>query len=209
MKEKEPKKTKGRPRTFDKEEALRKAMYAFWRFGYEGASLSKLCELMDLTPPQIYNAFGSKELMFAEAVEFYGKSEISFVADILSRRESIKECLRHLFLQCAKFYSDPAKPLGCFSTVATFSATEANESVVAHLRGMRKGAQKMIADRLDLAQKAGEIPPTAEPAALGAYLMALLLGMSVQARDGATKKQLVAYADMALAALPTMKSESA
>ena len=52
---------RGRPRTFDREDALRRAMEVFWEHGYEGASMTELTAAMGINSPSLYAAFGCKE----------------------------------------------------------------------------------------------------------------------------------------------------
>lgn len=63
--------TRGRPRAFDRDTALQRAMDVFWVRGYEGASLAALTEAMEIRPPSLYAAFGSKEGLFREALAHY------------------------------------------------------------------------------------------------------------------------------------------
>ncbi|NKX16695.1 helix-turn-helix transcriptional regulator [Ochrobactrum pseudogrignonense] len=62
---------RGRPRSFDRDDALRRVMEVFWAKGYEGAQLIDLTAAIGVTPPSFYAAFGSKEAAFREAVELY------------------------------------------------------------------------------------------------------------------------------------------
>lgn len=66
---------RGRPRSFDKEAALERAMEVFWRLGYEGASMTDLTAAMGIASPSLYAAFGSKEALFRQALEHYGATE--------------------------------------------------------------------------------------------------------------------------------------
>src|SRR5688572_25410961 len=76
---------RGRPRSFDREEALRRAMEIFWALGYEGATLTDLQEAMGgITAPSFYAAFGSKESLFREAVELYKKTQGAPIAKALA-----------------------------------------------------------------------------------------------------------------------------
>src|SRR6202043_1716034 len=66
---------RGRPRSFDRQAALRQAMQVFWALGYEGATLNELQEAMGgIAPTSFYAAFGSKEELFREAVELYSRT---------------------------------------------------------------------------------------------------------------------------------------
>lgn len=66
---------RGRPRSFDKEAALDRAMEVFWRLGYEGASMADLTAAMGIASPSLYAAFGSKEALFRLALEHYSATE--------------------------------------------------------------------------------------------------------------------------------------
>ncbi|WP_262338598.1 TetR/AcrR family transcriptional regulator, partial [Bordetella pertussis] len=66
---------RGRPRSFERTEALRQAMEVFWSKGYEGASLADLTSAMGINAPSLYAAFGSKEALFREAVQRYADTE--------------------------------------------------------------------------------------------------------------------------------------
>ncbi len=71
---------RGRPRMFDRDAMLQKALMLFWEHGYEGVSVSQLVEEMGITPPSLYAAFGSKEGLYREAVALYLSGPGRFVA---------------------------------------------------------------------------------------------------------------------------------
>ena len=66
-----PRKPRGRPRSFDRDAALGRAMEVFWTKGFEGTSINDLTEAMGINPPSLYAAFGDKERLFIEAIERY------------------------------------------------------------------------------------------------------------------------------------------
>ncbi|MBR7517946.1 TetR/AcrR family transcriptional regulator, partial [Mycobacterium tuberculosis] len=88
---------RGRPRKFDRTEALEKAMEVFWARGYVGASLAELTAAMGINPPSLYAAFGSKDALFREAVELFLDREDTctpaWVAGELTTRQSITAML--------------------------------------------------------------------------------------------------------------------
>src|ERR1700686_4050790 len=69
----------GRPRAFDPETALDRAMQVFWRKGYEGASLSDLTKAMRINRPSMYAAFGNKEALFRKALDRYSAGPICYI----------------------------------------------------------------------------------------------------------------------------------
>ena len=75
----------GRPREFDRDQALRKAMLLFWQHGYEGTSMSALVEALGIASARIYAAFGSKEQLFREAVALYEEGEGGFAPRALEQ----------------------------------------------------------------------------------------------------------------------------
>src|SRR5712692_5869572 len=73
---------RGRPREFDREAALERAIDVFWRHGYEATSVSDLTAAMGVNPPSLYAAFGDKEKLFLEAVERYQQQRRQSVAKV-------------------------------------------------------------------------------------------------------------------------------
>src|SRR5438477_12882473 len=66
-----PGRSRGRPRAFDRDVALDRALGLFWTQGFEGTSIADLTEALDIYPPSLYTAFGSKEELFREALGLY------------------------------------------------------------------------------------------------------------------------------------------
>ena len=81
-----PSRPRGRPRAFDRDDALDRAMHLFWRRGYEATSVSDLTESMGITPPSLYAAFGDKKRLFLEAVDRYQAGPGSFARARALRR---------------------------------------------------------------------------------------------------------------------------
>src|ERR1700733_4425852 len=63
----------GRPREFNVDKALDKALKVFWRKGYEGTSLPDLTRAMGINRPSLYAAFGNKEALFRKAIDRYAQ----------------------------------------------------------------------------------------------------------------------------------------
>ncbi len=70
----------GRPRAFDMDQALDRALDVFWRKGYEGASICDLTAAMGINPPSLYAAFGNKEGLFRKALDRYAAMHDVFIA---------------------------------------------------------------------------------------------------------------------------------
>ena len=83
------KRPRGRPGSFDREQALDRAMEVFWEKGFEAASLSDLTKAMDINPPSLYAAFGDKEKLFLEAVERYQQQRRRSVTKVFDEAPTV------------------------------------------------------------------------------------------------------------------------
>jgi AcrR family transcriptional regulator len=191
---------RGRPRSFDRDAALRRAMTVFWERGYEGVSLSDLTAAMGINAPSLYAAFGCKEALFREAVALYGANEGSIAERALREKKTAREAVEALLRGNAEAYADPKNPRGCMVVLAATNCTPENEDVRAHLSQCRRDAQKMLKRRLDRGVADGDLPGGTDAAALAAFYTTVLNGLSIQARDGASRQQLHAIVDVAMAA---------
>jgi len=185
------KKGRGRPKHFDRDDALDKALELFWRHGYESTSLTDLVEATGAKAPTLYGEFGNKEGIFRAAAERY----ISKFADrgnaLLSNPEcSAAEATEDFLRDTAALFTDKNLPSGCFLICTSAALSSASEDVCQMLRDRHRVQEKMLADFLRSRQIKGEISGKADTAALAKYLTCLMQGMSVQARDGATHEEL-------------------
>ena len=191
---------RGRPRSFDRSAALARAMEVFWTKGYEGASISDLTEAMGIGSPSLYAAFGSKEALFREAIELYGRTEGPAIWDAVENAPDARSAVAGFLTATAHSFSRPGKPRGCMVVLSQLNATEASASVCAALRENRAQGQSGLERRLRRAVEVGELAPGTDVAALAAFYLTVQQGMSIQARDGASEETLLAVAKGAMAA---------
>jgi len=199
---------KGRPREFDVEQVLDKALKVFWEHGYEGASLTDLTEAMGISRPSLYGAFGSKEELFKLALERYEqKGPGSLYRDAIAQ-PTARAVVEKLLTGCAMFLSDPSNPPGCLAVQGALSCGEAAESIKQELCRRRSMGEKELRDRFERAKAEGDLPADADPDALARYTMTVAQGMAVQATSGASREALLAVAEMALQAWPVAKEKT-
>lgn len=191
---------RGRPRSFDREEALRKAMRVFWARGYEGATMAELTGAMGIGSPSLYAAFGSKEALFREAVELYARTEGLEIWNALPEAPTAREAIERFLLATAEAYSRKEDPAGCLIVLGALTAHEGNEAACRDLRERRVGNVEELRVRLSRAVADGELPAGLDCAAVARFYATVQQGMSIQARDGATREQLQAIARSAMAA---------
>lgn len=194
-------KSPGRPRAFDPDEALDKAMRLFWAKGYEGTSLSDLTEALGINRPSLYAAFGNKEELFRKACERYAACASSMSVCSLEGRP-VQEAVAAFLYGTAEGAPNEEHP-GCMLVTAALATSEESESVRQEMCQARNQVQNAWQERFERAVRAGELPEGSDPATLARYLMTVSNGMSVQARSGATREELRQVATLALRAWPT------
>lgn len=193
---------RGRPRAFDRDEALDAAMRLFWRHGYDATSVSALTEAMGLTPPQLYAAFGDKRRLFEEAVREYVAQGGAFAAAALGR-PSAREAIEALLRSAARELTAPGRPAGCLCVLGAVNCAPASAGVEANLRRHRAASEAAIRARIEAGLGTGEVPAGTDAAALARFYTGVFQGMSFQARDGATQSDLEQVAEFAMAAWPS------
>ena len=177
-------------------------MRLFWQQGYDGTSLTDLTAGMGIRPASLYAAFGSKEALFLEALEHYRAGVGSGLPKIVKAAPSAREAIRLLLDGTAAAITRRSEPRGCMIVLASLRGFTDSSDMDAELQRCRAEDQHIITECLKNAVKIGELPKTCDPVALGAFYMSVLQGMSVQARDGATREALEAIAEQALRAWP-------
>ncbi|HTE59341.1 MAG TPA: TetR/AcrR family transcriptional regulator [Solirubrobacteraceae bacterium] len=189
--------TRGRPRSFDREVALRQAVQLFWEQGYEGTSIADLTGAMGIAAPSLYAAFGSKEALFSEAIRFY--CEDSPTERALAREPTARAAVAAMLYDNADDYVDPATPRGCMLVLGAPVGTPAHSGIRERLADARQEAVAALRARLDRAVADGELPGGTDTATVAGFYSTVLDGMSIKARDGSTRDELHAIAHAALA----------
>ncbi|WP_052848276.1 TetR/AcrR family transcriptional regulator [Streptomyces avicenniae] len=195
---------RGRPRSFDREAALEQAVLAFWEHGYETTSVADLTRVMGIGAPSLYAAFGDKKALFEECVARYGERQGSYMGVALAEEPTGGAAVRRLLREAAAVFTAPGRPRGCMVISSAVNYQDAGAEVAAGLRGIRNRNLRTIEGRLREDLAAGLLPPTADPATLARFVGTVLQGMSQQARDGATRQELDAVAEIALTAWPAV-----
>ena len=193
---------KGRPRAFDREQALHAALELFWKEGYEPASVARLCEVMDIKPPSLYGSFGNKAALFLEAVRHYEHTYWEEPSQRFLEEPDLYRGVEEFFATAAKILLSPETPCGCMLVLAAVNISPAETEIIQAIREMRMETKAMFAGRLRRAVAEGQLPPDTDIAALAGALNALLEGLSLQARDGLSREELAAMAARAVHLLP-------
>lgn len=202
------KKCRGRPRTFDRDAALDKALTLFWTHGYEGTSLSDLVAATGAKAPTLYAEFVNKEGLFRAAMERYIERFSAWRnAALQDENKSVAEAIEGWFRATAACFTDCDTPSGCFF-ICTSTALSSSSSEIAHmLRQQHDAQQQTLLDFLAARQQRGEIPAQVDILSLARYLACMVQGMSVRAREGAPQGDLDNIIDTLMAMWPTLTGQ--
>lgn len=193
---------KGRPRCFDRDEALLRALEIFWRRGYEPASISELCKAMGINAPSLYSTFGNKAKLFLEAVNFYEKTYWEAPSKKFMDNPDLYQGLDEFFREAARILLAPNSPCGCMVVLAAINISDDAEDVISAIRKLRFITKDMFADRLRKGIADGQLPLDTDVTALAGALNTMLEGLSIQARDGLSQNELEHIASHAVRMLP-------
>ncbi len=182
---------RGGPRTFNREEAVETAMRLFWRRGYEGVSIGDLTTAIGIAPPSLYSAFGSKAGLYQEALDRY--QSLPGALNGLTQAEHLEEAAETLLLDAVRAATASPSERGCMVSSGLVECAVENEGVARDLLDRRR----RIRDAIALTLERWVDQPTAKT--LASYLAAVMQGLSIQARDGASRDELEHVANEAIA----------
>ncbi|WP_088677074.1 MULTISPECIES: TetR/AcrR family transcriptional regulator [unclassified Rhizobium] len=193
-----PARRRGRPPAFDRETVLSAARETFWAHGYEGASIADLTAAMGITPQSLYAAFNSKADLYREALQQYrglGASTFSALAEPIDTVSAFERILRG----SAAIFSAPEHPKGCMISTAVLNCASENDAIADHVAALRRQSLSAFTVRIERGMRDGDIKAGTNARALARFLAAIVQGMSVQARDGASYEELLDIAALAIA----------
>jgi AcrR family transcriptional regulator len=193
---------RGRPRGFDREAALDQALRVFWAHGFEATSISDLTRVMGISAPSLYAAFGDKKALFLEAADLYQRTHGASVTPALAGAATAREAVAHMLREAAAAYTDPTHPRGCMIITAATNCTPGSADIEAALRDRRNANIRELEGVIGGDVSAGRLPAWTDARVLALFVGATLQGMSQQARDGASREELLSIADTALRAWP-------
>ena len=182
-------------------------MLTFWRHGYETASIADLTKAMGITPPSLYSAFGDKRKLFLEAVELYAGGSAERQTAI-NDAQSAFAAASDLLQAVAITYTGEETPPGCLLASATATGSVDSLEVRRTVADIRLGLAAQFAERIkqDIADRL--LPTDCNAEALANLVVAVTQGMSVLARDGGSRIQLLAVARAAMMAWPSRDLDS-
>lgn len=196
------KRSRGRPREFDRAAALDSAMRLFWERGYEGTTIEDLVGAMGISFSSFYYAFGSKKQLFSEAMDHYFIGPGGWFQELVDARHNVRSTMETVFERAAVAFTSEQFPPGCMVSAAVIHGPPDLDDLREELRDRRNDLAPAFLRRLTEARTRGEIPQDADIDALATFFASCFRGMSVLARDGASREKLRGIGRMAMQAWP-------
>ena len=181
---------RGRPRAFDQDAVLERAMMTFWSKGYNGASLDDLTAAMGINRPSLYATFGNKHGLFLAAIEQYVATIGNRPIAALQREPDLRHSVRAFFDAVVDNTSGAGRPRGCLIGCVVADCAESDAEVRAKLAAVMADTDTALAARYRQAQKDGQLTKETDVVALAMLTASMMHGIAVRARAGGPRAQL-------------------
>lgn len=200
-------KGRGRPRSFDTAEAVRKAALVFWEQGYEGTSIQDLTAAMGITTQSLYAAFGSKAELYRQSLVWY-EQEVGLPGQrLLGKEPDVSKAIERTLQDLARRFTSGSLPRGCMRSTAMLRCAVQHGEIAAHAASLRARTAEAIKARLDRAVNERQLARGTKTSVLAGFINLVVIGMSVAAQDGATKADLFSHARMAVSSIDKLRAD--
>lgn len=153
-----------------------------------------------LSPPSIYAAFGSKEALFKEALALYTSQNRARVARAIEDAPNTKAAVDGMLRAAVRGTTEPDEPRGCLLVQGALACSPSSNDVQQCLHEERLEGHRMLLKRLKAGVAAGDVSARTDLAAVASFYTTVIHGISIQAKDGASRASLMAAVDCAMAA---------
>jgi len=192
----------GRPREFDRDEALKAAALLFWKHGFSGTSTRSLSTSLGISSSSLYAAFGSKADLFDEAVRTYARRYSAIYGAALTE-PTLKGVVSHVLIDSAREFGRTAEGHpGCLTSSAVMADASSTLDVRGYVTELQRRDEGRLRERIESDVLDGRVSTTIEPAALAGLVQTLWHGLAARADLGASADELLAAAESAIACLP-------
>jgi len=183
----------GRPRTFDDDVVVERAMQAFWTHGYAETSPALLAEATGIAKGSLYNAFGSKRALFERALKMYDEDGAEFTANFLDGPGSTRDAL-HAFLRfVVQVDVEGDVRRGCLAVNTAIELAGRDPEIARVVRTAQDHTIDALVARIDRGRRDGDVAAGVDPRTVAEFFMGTVVGLRVMARvyDAATLDRII------------------
>jgi TetR/AcrR family transcriptional repressor of nem operon len=166
-----------RPREFDPDDALERAMHVFWAKGYEATSLDDLCEATGLGRSSLYAAFGDKDGLYLQALDRYEDAAVARIRAALASSRSVRAGIAAFVRRIIDDIMAGPGRRGCFIGNCAAELVRGERTGAARVRRSLERVEETFRDALTRAKDNGELPKAADVAALARFITAGIQGL--------------------------------
>lgn len=190
----------GRPKSFEPDTVIARAMEVFWTNGYAGTSPADLAEATGVAKGSLYHAFGSKRELFGKALELYDRVGSEMTEEFLARPGATKECIRAYLVLLVDTDLKGSVRRGCLGANTALELGGRDEEAARAVQRMAQHTIQLLAARIEQGRRDGDVAPEVNAGAQAQFLLNTIVGLRVMAKtfDGPTLRGII---DTALAGL--------
>ncbi|MEK9283839.1 MULTISPECIES: TetR/AcrR family transcriptional regulator [unclassified Bradyrhizobium] len=186
-------KRRGRPRAYEPDVALGKALDLFRKQGFAATSLDDLSQATGMNRPSLYGAFGDKRELYIKSYQRYREDARASMVAIFREEMPLRQRLERIFASALNIYlSGDTGPRGCFTVVTAASEAVGDPEIRAMVLDGLTELDKAFANCFRRAKEKGELPETADPAALAQLASATVHSIAIRSRARVPRKELEA-----------------
>ena len=171
-----------RPKEFERDVVLDRAMHVFWSRGYEATSIQHLVDRMGIQRGSLYDTFGGKRALFLAAIDRYDHVVTARLLAALDETASGTDAIRKFFRLKVELGAEPRRPRGCLVTNSAAELASRDRGTATRVGAVLAKIEAAFHRAVVRAQKAGEIDRTRDPRALARFLTSSAQGLSVMAK---------------------------
>jgi AcrR family transcriptional regulator len=184
---------RGRPRAYEPDVALAKALDLFRKDGFAATSLDDLSAATGMNRPSLYGAFGDKRELYIKSYQRYRDDARAAMIDIFRTEQPIRERLARIFAIALDIYlSGESDPRGCFTVMTAASEAVSDPEIRAMVQEGFVELDKAFAACFRRAKENGELPDSADPEVLAHIASATIHTVAIRARARVPRKELEA-----------------
>ncbi len=190
-----------RPREFDRDQVVDRAVEVFWRKGFEATSIQYLVEATGLNRGSLYNTFGDKAGLFEAVFGRYLATSPTQPVIAAAETGPPRQVIGEFFARLVELGTSDTEHRGCLMTNTAAELAARDERVAAQVTEAMQGLEEALFRLIERGQETGEIAPWRDPRSLARFLVASAQGLRITAKLNRDRAALEAIADIALSNL--------